>query len=160
MIKVSIICVGKLKEQYWRQACGEYEKRMSRFADFSIVEVDEEKLPDNPSQSQIDNTLQKEGERILSKIPKNSLIAAMCIEGKQYSSEQLTEIIFNNADYGSGIISFVIGGSWGLSDDVKKAAGIRLSMSKMTFPHQLARVMLSEQIYRSFNIHSNTKYHK
>ncbi len=160
MIKVSIICVGKLKESYWKDACAEYAKRMSRFADFSISEVEEEKLPDNPSQSQIDNTLQKEGERILGKIPKGTQIAAMCIEGKVFSSGQLADVLEYNASYGSGNIAFVIGGSWGLSDEVKKAADIKMSMSKMTFPHQLARVMLCEQIYRGFNILSHTKYHK
>ena len=92
MIKVSIICVGRLKEAYWRDACGEYVKRMSRYADFSIIEVDEEKLPESPSQPQIDNTLKKEGERILARIPKGAQIAAMCIEGKLYSSEQLAQL--------------------------------------------------------------------
>lgn len=160
MIKITIVCVGKLKEKYWREAIEEYTKRMSRYADFSIVETDEERLPDDPSQSQIDNTLIKEGERILAKIPKGSQIAAMCIEGKRYSSEGLAQLLENNKVYGGGNITFVIGGSWGLSDQVKKAADIRMTMSEMTFPHQLARVMLCEQIYRACNIMSNTKYHK
>ncbi len=160
MIKVSIICVGRLKEAYWRDACGEYVKRMSRYADFSIIEVDEEKLPESPSQPQIDNTLKKEGERILARIPKGAQIAAMCIEGKLYSSEQLAQLMEENASFGSGSIAFIIGGSWGLSDEVKRAAQIKMSMSKMTFPHQLARVMLCEQIYRGFLINSGGKYHK
>ena len=160
MIKVCIICVGKLKEAYWREACAEYSKRMSRFADFSIIEVDEEKLPDQPSESQIGNTLKKEGERILSKIPQGASIAALCIEGKIYSSEQLAQLMEDNASYGSGSIAFVSGGSWGLSEEVKRAADVRLSMSKMTFPHQLARVMLCEQVYRGFQINIGGKYHK
>lgn len=160
MLKVTILCVGKLKEKYWREACAEYSKRMGRFADFSIVEVDEEKLPDDPSQAQIENTLRKEGQRILAKIPNGSKIAAMCIEGKIYSSEGLAEIIERTAVDGCGSIVFIIGGSWGLSDDVKRTAQIHLSMSKMTFPHQLARVMLCEQIYRAFQINGGGKYHK
>ena len=160
MVKISIICVGKLKESYWRDAIAEYSKRMSRFADFCIIEVDEAKLPDSPSVSQIENTVKKEGERILSKLPKNCTAAAMCIEGKRFSSEKLAEVIQQNASFGSGNICFIIGGSWGLSDEVKKSSDIRMSMSEMTFPHQLARVMLCEQIYRSLNILSHTKYHK
>lgn len=160
MIKVNIICVGRLKEAYLRAACSEYSKRMSRFADFSITEVDEERLPDAPSQQQIDNTLKKEGQRILTKIPKGAFIAALCIEGRLLSSEQLASLLEENAAFGSGNIAFIIGGSWGLSDEVKNASDIRLSMSKMTFPHQLARVMLCEQIYRAFQINSGGKYHK
>ncbi len=160
MLKVTIICVGKLKESYWREACAEYAKRMKRYADFSIIEVDEEKLPDNPSQAQINNTVRKEGERILSKLPKGAKVAAMCIEGKLYSSEQLADTFADTATEGTGHIAFMIGGSWGLSDAVKQTASVRLSMSKMTFPHQLARVMLCEQIYRAFQINSGGKYHK
>ncbi len=160
MIKISIICVGKLKEKYWREAIAEYSKRMGRYADFTITEVDEEKLPDSPSQSQVENTLQKEGERILARIPKGASVAAMCIEGKQYSSEKLAALLEKSMSYDSGSIAFIIGGSWGLSDDVKKAADIRMSMSEMTFPHQLARVMLCEQIYRSCTIIAHAKYHK
>lgn len=160
MIKITIICVGKLKEKYWRDAIAEYSKRMSRYADFSIIEVDEEKLPDSPSPAQIENTLQKEGERILAKIPKGAKIAALCIEGKIYSSEKLAALLKQSMSYESGSIAFIIGGSWGLSDEVKKAADIRLSMSEMTFPHQLARVMLCEQIYRGCTIIAHAKYHK
>ena len=160
MLKITIVCVGRLKEEYWKNACREYGKRMSRFADFSIIEADEERLPDEPSQAQIDNTLKKEGERILSKIPKDSVIVSLCIEGKQYSSERLAEAIERFAVEGNSSIAFVIGGSWGLSDEVNRVSAVRLSMSEMTFPHQLARVMLCEQIYRCFQINSGGKYHK
>ncbi len=160
MIKITILCVGKLKEEYWRQACAEYSKRMTRFADFSIIEVNEERLPDEPSQAQIENTLRKEGERLIAKMPSGSAVIPMCIEGRQYDSPSLAAEIEDLASAGYSHIFFVIGGSWGLSDEVKKCAKIKLSMSKMTFPHQLARVMLCEQIYRAFQINGGGKYHK
>ena len=160
MLNVMIICVGKLKEKFWTDACNEYAKRLKGFCSFSIIEVDEEKLPDTPSPAQIQNTLEKEGQRIISKIPKNAKVISMCIEGKQKSSEKFAREISDLALNGASSIVFVIGGSWGLSDRVKNISEIRLSMSEMTFPHQLARVMLCEQIYRAFQITSNGKYHK
>ena len=160
MLNVTVVCVGKLKEKFWTDACNEYAKRLKGFCSFSIVEVDEEKLPDVPSKIQIQNTLVKEGQRIISKIPKNSKVIAMCIEGKQRSSERLAKEFAEMAVNGASSFTFVIGGSWGLSDEVKNMSVMRLSMSEMTFPHQLARVMLCEQIYRAFQINSNGKYHK
>ena len=160
MLNVMIICVGKLKEKFWTDACNEYAKRLKGFCSFSIIEVDEEKLPDTPSPAQIQNTLEKEGQRIIAKIPKNAKIISMCIEGKQKSSEKFAKEISDLALNGASTFAFIIGGSWGLSDNVKKLSAIRLSMSEMTFPHQLARVMLCEQIYRAFQITSNGKYHK
>lgn len=160
MLNVTILCVGKLKEKYWTEACGEYSKRMKGFCHFSIVEADEEKLPDNPSPAQIENTLQKEGRRLLSKLPKGAKVVALCIEGKQQSSEKLAQELEAMALEGSSHIAFIIGGSWGLSDEVKSIADKKLSMSPMTFPHQLARVMLCEQLYRCFQITSGGKYHK
>ena len=160
MLNVTVVCVGKLKEKFWTDACNEYAKRLKGFCSFSIVEVDEEKLPDVPSKIQIQNTLVKEGQRIISKIPKNSKVIAMCIEGKQRSSERLAKEFAEMAVNGASSLTFVIGGSWGLSDEVKNMSVMRLSMSEMTFPHQLARVMLCEQIYRAFQINSNGKYHK
>ncbi len=160
MINISIICVGKLKEKFWTEACNEYAKRLKPFCSFSIIEVEEEKLPDEPSRSQINNTIMREGQRIISKIPKNSRIISMCIEGKQKSSEDLAREFADSAVSGTSSIVFIIGGSWGLSDEVKNLSSIKLSMSRMTFPHQLARVMLCEQIYRAFQINSNGKYHK
>ncbi len=160
MLNVMIICVGKLKEKFWTDACNEYAKRLKGFCSFSIIEVDEEKLPDTPSPAQIQNTLEKEGQRIISKIPKNAKVISMCIEGKQKSSEKFAREISDLALNGASTLAFIIGGSWGLSQNVKNLSVMRLSMSEMTFPHQLARVMLCEQIYRAFQITSNGKYHK
>ena len=160
MLNVMIICVGKLKEKFWTDACNEYAKRLKGFCSFSIIEVDEEKLPDTPSPAQIQNTLEKEGQRIIAKIPKNAKIISMCIEGKQKSSEKFAKEISDLALNGASTLAFIIGGSWGLSQNVKNLSVMRLSMSEMTFPHQLARVMLCEQIYRAFQITSNGKYHK
>ena len=160
MLKVSIVCVGKLKEKYLRDAAAEYSKRLQSFCKFDIIEVDEEKINDSPNAAQTDNILNAEGKRILSKIDKSSKVVAMCIEGKQKPSEKFAQFFSDAAVRGVSSIVFVIGGSWGLSDDVKKRADLKLSMSEMTFPHQLARVMLCEQIYRAFSINMGTKYHK
>lgn len=160
MLTVNIICVGKLKEKFWVDACKEYAKRLQGFCRFNIVEVDEEKTVDNPNESQIGKILACEGERIIKKLSKGSKVIAMCIEGKIYSSPEIAHILDNIAVEGVSTIDFVIGGSWGLSDAVKRKASIALSMSKMTFPHQLARVMLCEQIYRGFQISTGGKYHK
>lgn len=160
MLRVNLICVGKLKEKYLRDACGEYAKRLQSFCKFEIIEVDEEKVSDSPNDSQIENILSCEGRRILSKIDRSAKVIAMCIEGRQKSSKELAEYFDEAAVSGISTIAFVIGGSWGLSEEVKKRADLRLSMSAMTFPHQLARVMLCEQIYRGFSILSGTKYHK
>ncbi len=160
MLNISVICVGKLKENYWREACAEYSKRLRAFCNFSIIEVDEERIHDNPSPLQIQSTIEKEGKRIISKIPNNTKVISMCIEGKQNSSEKLAKKIADIAIEGYSSIAFIIGGSWGISDEVKKLSYMRLSMSEMTFPHQLARVMLCEQVYRAFQINSGGKYHK
>lgn len=160
MLTVNIICVGKLKEKFWTDACREYAKRLQGFCRFSIIEVDEEKTTDVPNESQIEKILFCEGERIIKKLSKGSKVIAMCIEGKIYSSPDFAKIIDDIALEGISTVDFVIGGSWGLSDDVKSKASIKLSMSKMTFPHQLARVMLCEQIYRGFQISTGGKYHK
>lgn len=160
MLRVNIVCVGKLKEKYLRDACAEYSKRLQSFCKFEIIEVDEEKISDSPNDSQIENILNCEGKRILSKIDRSANVIAMCIEGKQKSSEELSAYFDNAAVRGISTLAFVIGGSWGLSEEVKKRADLRLSMSEMTFPHQLARVMLCEQIYRGFSISAGTKYHK
>ena len=160
MIGITIVCVGRLKEKYWTDACNEYSKRLKSYCNFRIVEVDEERLPDSPSEAQINATLEKEGKRILAAVPNGAKIYAMCIEGRQKDSRDLARGIEELALSGVSQIAFVIGGSWGLSDEVKNSAAFKLSMSPMTFPHQLARVMLCEQIYRSFQINSGGKYHK
>lgn len=158
-MNITLICVGKLKEKYLTDACNEYKKRLSAYKP-NIIEISPERLSDSPSESEINSALEKEGKKILEKIPKGSFVYAMCIEGKQRTSEELSAEIEKTKLGGTGSIAFIIGGSFGLSDEVKKRADDRLSMSKMTFPHQLARVMLLEQIYRAVQIGLGTKYHK
>ncbi len=159
MLNVNIICVGSLKEKFFCDAVGEYTKRLSRYCKFTVTELSEEKINDQQTRSMIDKTLKKEGERILSKISASDYVIAMCIEGKILSSEELAAKI-SDVSMTCGTVDFVIGGSWGLSDQVKQRADFKLSVSKMTFPHQLFRVMLCEQIYRAFSINANAKYHK
>ncbi len=158
-MKITVICVGKLKEDYLKSAISEYSKRLSRFADLEIIEVPDQKIPDNASKKIEEQILIKEGELILSKIKNNSYVIAMCVEGKLISSEELANEI-NNISMSSSNITFIIGGSLGLSDTVKKRANKRISFGKITLPHQLMRVVLSEQIYRAFKINSNEAYHK
>lgn len=158
MIAVTLYCVGTLKERYWREACGEYEKRLGRFCRFSCVELEEYRLPANPSPAQIEQGLREEGARILARIPARETVAALCIEGKKFTSPDLGKLLEAQAMTGS--LALVIGGSYGLSPQVKERAQLRISMSDMTFPHQLARVMLLEQLYRGFMIQSGGKYHK
>lgn len=162
MMTVKIICVGKLKEKYLTEACREYMKRLGAFCSFSVEELPEERLPDNPSGKQIEAALSAEGKKILSAMEGKGrgYSFAMCIEGKQLSSEKLAEKIEQCAVGGYSRINFIIGSSFGIAPEVKSAADFRLSMSEMTFPHQLARVMLCEQIYRAFQINSGGKYHK
>lgn len=159
MITLNIICTGSLKEKYLREAVDEYSKRLTRYCNLNIIELPEEKLPQNPSQSLIDKALEKEGERILQKCGKSTVIA-LCIEGKQWSSREFAVKLSELASNGVSEISFVIGSSYGIADSVKEKASYRMSVSKMTFPHQLFRVMLLEQTYRAFNILSDGKYHK
>ena len=159
MLTIQLICMGKLKESYWREACAEYAKRLSAFCRFSILELPESRLPDAPSPAQIEAALRDEGEKILA-AAGNAPLLTLCIEGKPLSSEQLAEKLNAMAVNGASRICFVIGSSFGLSDAVKRAAAFRLSMSSMTFPHQLARVMLCEQAYRAFQILNHGKYHK
>lgn len=156
MLSVRVICIGKLKEAYWREAVAEYEKRLRPLCKFEIVELPEERLPEQPSASLIDAALVREGELILSKVQGKAV--PLCIEGKALSSEGLADLL-RDAMQSPGAVSFVIGSSFGLSGSVKQA-GKGFSMSPMTFPHQLARVMLCEQIYRAFQIIGGTKYHK
>ena len=160
MQSVTVLCVGKLKEAYWREAAAEYQKRLGAFCRLSIQEIEEERLPQNPSLAQITAGMSEEGRRILSKITAGSLVIALCIEGKQQSSEELAGIFQQAAVSGKSDLIFVIGGSFGLSQAVKERADRKLSMSRMTFPHQLARVMLLEQVYRGYQILSGGKYHK
>jgi len=161
MLTVTIICVGKLKEHYLRDACGEYIKRLGAYCKLNIIETEEHRLPDNPSQAQIKQALANEGAAVLSKLPeRGALVIPLCVEGEAKSSGELAEIIKNAPLRGKNNIVFIIGGSHGLTGGVKKAGDLCLSISAMTFPHQLARVMLLEQIYRAFGINSGGKYHK
>ena len=160
MIKVNIICLGKLKEKYLVSAVAEYEKRLTTFCKGNIIELTPVKLSGNPSAEQINQALKKEGDRIKEKLPKGSYVVSLCIEGKQISSEDLSQMVGDLSIKGKSSITFIIGSSYGLSDEIKSLSDYKLSMSKMTFPHQLARVMLLEQIYRSFMISSGGKYHK
>lgn len=158
---LSILCVGTLKEPYWQQAAGEYCKRLGAFCRVQITEIAEERLTQNPSPAQIQTALCEEGKKILAKIPKGALVIAMCIEGKAFSSEELAAYLQKTAaEGGAGQVVFIIGGSHGLDDAVKSRANLNLSVSKMTFPHQLFRVMLLEQIYRAYQINGGGKYHK
>ncbi len=159
MINVTVIAVGKLKEKYLRDGCDEYIKRLGAFSKINVIEVDEEKVGDNPSDAQIKNVIEKEGQRIIKKIPKSSAVITLCIEGKEYSSPDFSKLI-ENISMTNSSICFIIGGSFGLSDEVKKMSVARLSFGKMTLPHQLARMVLLEQIYRAFSISNNSKYHK
>lgn len=161
MLKINIICIGKIKEKYFTDAIAEYSKRLTSFCKFNIIELNEERIRSNdPNDSQIAEVLEAEGKRIMQKIGAGDYVAAMCIEGKMLSSEELSAALDKIALSGKSTVDFIIGGSYGLSDEVKKRADLRLSMSKMTFPHQMARVILSEQIYRAFEISTNGKYHK
>ena len=159
-MNIQIIALGKLKEKYLTDAVKEYEKRISAFAKFSITELDPERISENPSEAEINSALDAEAEKILPKIPRDSMIVAMCIEGKQCGSEAFAKKINEAAINGKSSIVFIIGSSHGLSEKIKKAAHLKMSMSEMTFPHQLARIMLSEQIYRALTIINNRKYHK
>ncbi len=158
MIGIKIICVGNLKEKYLVDACAEYKKRLSTLCNFSLVEISEYKLPQKISDALIDKALEEEAKAILN-AAKGCKIIPLCIEGKQMDSEKFSQHISQSAVNGSGNIAFVIGSSHGLAETVKKS-GVGFSMSKMTFPHQVARLMLLEQVYRAFQIMNNTKYHK
>lgn len=158
MLNVKLITVGKLKEKYLKDACEEYLKRLKRFCSINIVETNEYRLPDDPSQKEIQKALDAEGEIIIKNI--TGYVIPMCIEGRQLSSKGLAEKIEQIPLTGKSGVSFIIGSSFGLSEKVKEKADFKLSMSEMTFPHQLARVMLLEQIYRAFQINEGGKYHK
>ena len=158
MLEVRIVCIGKLKEKYWRDAVAEYAKRLSAFCRFSVVELNEVRVPQDPNPAQIEKVLEEEAKAVMAAVGR-STVYTLCIEGKMLSSEKLAEEINTAAVGGASSLAFVIGSSHGLHDSVKRM-GKRISMSPMTFPHQLARVMLCEQIYRAFSIQAGTKYHK
>ena len=159
MLNIKFLTTGNLKETYWRDALGEYSKRLGGLCRFSCVEFKEVRLSDNPSQAEIDAALESEGEKILAEFSPRAYKIALCVEGKKLSSEELAAKLEQVSAVSSDII-FVIGSSYGLSPRVKQACDLRLSVSKLTFPHQLMRVLLAEAVYRALNIVKGTKYHK
>lgn len=159
MIKLNIIALGKLKEKYLSQAVDEYKKRLSRYCDFKITEIQPIRLSENPSRAEIEAALDKEAELIFKALPKSGKIISLCVEGKELSSPDFAGLIEKYTSLGENI-SFIIGSSYGLSDRVKQKSDFKLSLSQMTFPHQLFRVMLSEQLYRAFKINEGSTYHK
>lgn len=159
MIGVKFITLGTLKESYLREAAAEYEKRLGAFCKIQIVQLKEEKLPDDPSAGEIEKALEKEAQKIIAEIPPRAYRIAMCVEGKQMSSEELADKLSEISErYGD--VCFIIGSSHGLANSVKNSCDMKLSVSKLTFPHQLMRVLLLEAVYRGFNIMKGTKYHK
>lgn len=159
-MNVTLLAVGKLKEPFYKDACAEYAKRLSPYCRLTITELAEEKLPQNPSQALIDAALRKEADAIRGKIPPNSSIVALCIEGQMRSSEELAGLLRTWENNPAKHLVFLIGSSYGLDEALKAEAWARLSMSPMTFPHHLARVMLLEQLYRGFQIREGSRYHK
>ena len=160
MTTVNLIYVGNIRENYLLAAAAEYEKRLSAYCRLVCTELKEEKLPDEPSQAQTEAAMKKEGERILAVLPRKSMKIALCVEGKQLSSEEFSSLIKTAENNGFSQISFIIGGAFGLSEEVKNVCDFRLSLSKMTFTHRMARILLLEQIYRAENIAAGGKYHK
>ena len=160
MFSVTLICVGRLKEKFYLDASAEYAKRLKAYCRFELVELPEQRLPENPSPAQISDGLHKEGEQILGRVPKGAWLCVLTPEGKQLSSEQLADALAGIKAGGRSSACFVIGSSFGLDPVVKARADLLLSMSKMTFPHHLARVMVLEQLYRAESIQAGSKYHK
>ncbi len=160
MIEINLITVGKLKEKYLKDACAEYQKRLGAYCKINITELGEYKISDKPSDKEIEIGLDAEGKQILSLINPRSYTFSMCIEGRELSSTELSDKIKDISLDGISVINFIIGSSFGLCEQVKRKSDFKLSMSKMTLPHHLARVMLLEQIYRAFSIINNKKYHK
>lgn len=159
-MNISLICVGKIKEKFLADAIGEYSKRLSKYCKLDIIEVPDEKTPDNASAKLEEQIKEKEGESILKHIKDNMFVIVLAINGKQLSSEELADYISNLGINGNSNIALIIGGSLGLSKEVLNRANYKLSFSKMTFPHQLMRVILLEQVYRSFRIINGEPYHK
>ena len=159
-MRINIVCVGKIKEKYLKLGIDEFKKRLSKYCKLEIIELEDEKAPENLSDKEMLMIKEKEGKKILSKIKDNSYVIALAIDGKNLSSEELAETINKLGVRGVSNITFVIGGSLGLSDEVLSRADYKLSFSKMTFPHQLMRLILLEQVYRAYRINSGEPYHK
>ena len=159
-MKIKLITVGKLKEKYLRDGIAEYVKRLGRFAKFELIELADEKTPDRASQAENDQILSKEGDRISAKIADRDYVIVLAIEGKQYASEEFSQLLADVTVKGYSDITFIIGGSLGLDPSIKKRANALLSFGKLTLPHQLMRLVLVEQIYRAFMIQQGSPYHK
>ena len=160
MLTVKLICVGKLKEAYFRDALAEYRKRLGAFCRFSVEELAEQRLSEQPSEKEIAAALEREAAEIEKRIPAGAAVAAFCVEGTLLSSEALSQRIGDWQNAGKSTLCFLIGGSFGLSEGLKRRADARISVSRMTFPHHLFRVMAAEQLYRAFTILEGMKYHK
>ena len=160
MQRVTVLCVGKLKEKFYIDAAAEYVQRLQRHCKLELIELPEQRLPDDPSPAEIQKALRAEGDAIREKLPKGGAVIALCIEGKPCSSQELCRRMAHLHVQGKTQLTFLIGGSVGLDEDLKRRADWRLSMSPMTFPHHMARIMLLEQIYRAYQIADGTKYHK
>lgn len=159
-MNITIISVGKLKEKYLKLGIEEFSKRLSKYCKLDMIELDDEKCPENLSEKDMEIVKNKEGQKILSKVKSNSYVIALAIDGKNLSSEELADTMSKLAVRGNSHITFIIGGSLGLADEVLKRADYKLSFSKMTFPHQMMKLILLEQVYRSFRINNNEPYHK
>ncbi|MGN1032427.1 MAG: 23S rRNA (pseudouridine(1915)-N(3))-methyltransferase RlmH [Intestinibacter sp.] len=159
-MRINIVCVGKIKEKYLKLGIDEFKKRLSKYCKLDIIELDDEKAPENLSDKEMEMIKDKEGKKILAKIKDTSYVIALAIDGKNLSSEELADTINKLGIRGVSNITFVIGGSLGLSDEVLSRADYKLSFSKMTFPHQLMRLILLEQVYRSYRINNGEPYHK
>ena len=159
-MNITIISVGKLKEKYLKLGIEEFSKRLSKYCKLDMIELDDEKCPENLSDKDMEIVKNKEGQKILSKIKNNSYVIALAIDGKNLSSEELADTMSKLAVRGNSHITFIIGGSLGLADDVLKRADYKLSFSKMTFPHQMMKLILLEQVYRAYRINNNEPYHK
>ena len=160
MQRVTVLCVGKLKEKFYLEAAAEYVKRLQRFCKLELLELPESRLPESPSPAEVQRALAAEAVAIRERLPKGGAVIALCIEGKPCSSVELSRRMEELAVAGKTQLAFLIGASVGLDESLKRQADWRLSMSPMTFPHHLARIMLLEQIYRAYQISAGTKYHK
>ena len=159
-MRITVVCIGKIKEKYLKLGIDEFSKRLSKYCKLEVIELDDEKAPENLSDKEMNIIKDKEGKKILNKLKDNSYVIALAIDGKNLSSEELANRIEDLSVNGISHIVFVIGGSLGLSDDVLRRANYKLSFSKMTFPHQLMRLILLEQVYRAYRINNGEPYHK
>ena len=159
-MNINIVCVGKIKEKYLKLGIDEFKKRLSKYCKLDVIELDDEKAPENLSDKEMLMIKDKEGKKIISKVKAHSYVIALAIDGKNLSSEELADTMSKLAVRGSSHITFIIGGSLGLSDEVLSRADYKLSFSKMTFPHQLMRLILLEQVYRAYRINNGEPYHK